>query len=542
MQLRFSLSALLALVPLFGSVQFQPSTPVVEVQDFVEIAVKSTAVADNPFLDFALRGTLIGPDGTSNTIDGFCDSPDGSLHKIRLLATKPGRYRYVLKFDNGKERGSSEGTFTAASSKRRGLLRVDPEHPFHFVWSGTDEHYFWNGLTTYALLGWNDDEYIRKIIDRAAAMKVNRLRVTLIGPRVADASRWYEPVKPSSQFHFLFGPWPAGDPGNIPNPKWDVTRFDPSFFQKAERAIRAARERDVIISVIFFLDGEDAGADPFGKSRMFGDDARRYYRYVNARLGAYTNVTWDVTNEWHLFRNAWWVEQMGTYLRSLDPYHHLISTHGRGDFPWALSQWPDFALYQIWDESGGYEPMRKRRDAQLATGHPFPQINEEYGYEDHYPEKWGGNRRPPARNADSRRRLAWEIAMAGCYQTTGEKANRNGDGKAPATPGGWVNGGFDDSMQMLEGFRHMVDFFESIPYWRLEPTGQRVLEEAGVRYVVYSPVGGKETVALAAGRYRVRRFDPRSGIWSELGTADGGNWTTPADEPGKDVVFLLEKN
>jgi hypothetical protein len=534
----------------FSAVKFVPVSGNIDTQEFVEVEVRSEPSASNPFTSFALRGALRTPDGKTLAVDGFCDAPDGSVHRIRFLAVRPGAYSYELQFDNGREKGAYRGSFNANASRRKGLLAVDAEHPFHFLWSGTGGRYFWNGLTTYALLGWKNDDYIGEIVDRAAAYKVNRLRVSLIGPRVADASRWYEPVKPSEQFRFLFGPWPAADPQNVSNPKWDVSRFDTVFFGKAEKAIRKARERDVIISVIFFLDGADAGADPFGKAGMFGDDIRRYYRYVNARLGAYTNVTWDVTNEWHLFRNAWWVEQMGTYLKSIDPYKHLISTHGRGDFPWELSQWPDFALYQIWDEAGGYEPMLKRRQAQLATGHPFPQINEEYGYEDHYPVKWGGNRRPPARSADNRRRLAWEITMAGCYQTTGEKANRNGDGNAPATPGGWINGGFDDSMRMLDGYRKMVEFFESMPYWKLQPVSPasaakpdapRVLAEPGVRYVVYLPAGGQHALPLQPGSYRARRYDPRAGTWSNLGEVQGGEWTTPAAPVGSDVAYVVEK-
>ncbi len=530
-----------------GAVRFEPSSNAVEAQEFVEIVVHSAKSAQNPFQRFALRGTLRTPDAAALSVDGFCDSPDGSLHRIRFLAVKPGSYSYDLQFEQGTEKAIYSGTFTAKPSRRKGLVAVDRENPFHFVWSGTGEHYFWNGLTTYALLGWKDDNYIGEIIQRAARLKINRLRMTLIGPRVADASRWYEPVRPSDQFQFLFGPWPAGEPGNVHAPKWDVSRFDTAYFRKVEKALLKAREANVVISVVFFLDGEDEGADPFGKAAMFGDDARRYYRYVNARFGAYTSVSWDVTNEWHLFRNAWWVEQFGSYLKSIDPYHHLLSTHGRGDFPWSLSQWPDMALYQIWDESGGYEAMLKRRQAQLATGHPFPQINEEYGYEDHYPVKWGGNRRPPARSADNRRRLAWEITMAGCYQTTGEKANRNGDGQGPPTPGGWINGGFDDSMHMLEGYRRMVEFFEAFPYWRLQPVQRdgapaRLLAEPGVRYVVYLPEGGKDRVVLAAGRYRVRSYDPRSGEWKDAGIAGGGDWATPESVAGGDVVYLLGKS
>lgn len=547
---RLSVFALHASLTCAAAVRFTPASQSMETQEFVEVTAESEGTQANAFTSFFLRGTLQTPADEKLAIDGFCDAPDGSIHRIRFLAKQPGVYNYSLVFDNGKEQSTYAGSFTARASKRTGLLALDPEHPFHFVWSGTGEHYFWNGLTTYGLLGWRDERYIAQIIGRAADYSINRLRVSLIGPRVADASRWYEPVKPSDRFRFLFGPWPAADPDNIAQPRWDVSRFDLSFFQKVERTVKEARAKDVIISVIFFLDGADAGADPFGKAGMFGPDIYRYYRYVNARLGSYSNVTWDLTNEWHLFRNAWWVEQMGTYLKSIDPYKHLVSTHGKGDFPWAVSQWPDFALYQLWDEEGGYDAMLKRRQAQLATGHPLPQINEEYGYEDHYPVKWGGNRRPPARNADSRRRLAWEITMAGCYQTTGEKANRNGDGQAPATPGGWTNGGFDDSMHLLDGYRGLAKFFQSIPYWKLEPVlptqgskpaQARVLAEPGVRYVVYVPDGSQQTVQLGAGSYRCRKYGPTDMKWADLADAQGESWTTPLSESQADVAYLLER-
>ncbi len=102
----------------------------------------------------------------------------------------------------------------------------------------------------------------------------------------------------------------------------------------------------------------------------------------------------------------------------------------------------------------------------------MPQINEEYGYEDHYP-RWGGNRKWPARTADNRRRLAWEMVMAGGYQTTGERAD-TGTGWGADTGGGWINGRGDDSMVMLQGYAHMVDFFTSIPWWTLNPDDELI--------------------------------------------------------------------
>jgi hypothetical protein len=201
---------------------------------------------------------------------------------------------------------------------------------------------------------------------------------------------------------------------------------------------------------------------------MGGEDEQRYYRYAVARLAAFSNVMWDVTNEYHLFRTEEWTNKMGAFIRQCDPYDHVMSVHGHGQFPFRTSEWADFAMYQSWDEHGGYRFMLNHRLQQQKTGRPMPQVNEEYGYEDHYPAGWGGGRKAPARSAETRRRLAWGMYMAGGYQTTGERAD-TGTGWGPDTGGGWINGRGDDSMTMLEGYGHIVDFFTALPWWRLEP-------------------------------------------------------------------------
>jgi hypothetical protein len=57
-------------------------------------------------------------------------------------------------------------------------VRVDPEHPFHFVREGTGKHWFWNSTTPYMLLGW-DDESIATSIHRLADLGINRVRVAV---------------------------------------------------------------------------------------------------------------------------------------------------------------------------------------------------------------------------------------------------------------------------------------------------------------------------------------------------------------------------
>jgi hypothetical protein len=369
--------------------------------------------------------------------------------------------------------------------------------------------------------------------------------------------RWKEPMIVSNEaFQYRLEPWPAARPMDIENPGYDVSRFNVEFFRKVERMLAHARASNLQVSLIFALDVRDKGVDPFGKENMGNADEQRYYRYCVARFGAFANVWWDVINEWHLCRDEAWVAKMGALVKEWDPYDHLTSVHGKERFPFAAQKWVDYVMFQSWDEAGAYDFMLKARDAQRATGRPLPIINEEYGYEDHYPYPWGGKRVWPARIGENRARLAWEMTMAGGYQTTGERANVAG-------MGGWITGRGNDEMTMLAAYARMRSFFESFAWWKLEPHPELVtgeskalpviesgapiapalcLAQPGERYVIYLRQGGTATLQLAAGRYAVKRYNPRTGLSVSAGEAEGSRtWTSPAVADTEPWVFLLEK-
>jgi len=526
--------------------KFSQSAGAVGTFDFVEVTLKlERPGALNPFTDAELGGEFSMEGGGPLRVDGFCDSDDGSLYRIRFMPLKPGRYVYTATFRSGDLVFSKQGRFRARDARQPGVVRVDGQHPFHFVYEGTGAHYFWNSTTTYQILGWDDDTLL-KSIERLARLGVNRVRVALCG-RTEGGQRWSEPlVVRTKKFDFKMEPWPAARPDDLKNPGYDVTRFNLAHWRKADRLLRRARDLGVQVSLIFYVDGRDAGVDPFGHEGMGGPDEQRYYRYVVARCGAFANVMWDVANEYRHFRNDAWAEQMGSFIKECDPYDHLTSVHGHGDFRFRASKWADFAMYQSWDEHGGYAFMLKNREEQAKTGRPMPQVNEEYGYEDHYPTGWGENRRPPARSADSRRRLAWEITMAGCHQTTGERADR-GTGAGADTGGGWINGRGDDTMVMLHGYRHLMDFFKSFAWWTCEPRpdlagkNAHCLAAAGKIYVVYLPKGGSTELKLEPGVYNTRWFNPRNGAFTKLSDAAGPAWSSPVAPDASDWALLLER-
>jgi hypothetical protein len=259
-------------------------------------------------------------------------------------------------------------------------------------------------------------------------------------------------------------------------------------------------------------------------------------------------VMWDVTNEYHLFRSEAWAETMGTFLRQADPYNHLTSIHGNADFPFRASPWVDFLMVQNWDECGGYYAMRQNADRQAKTGFVKPQINEEYGYEDHYPE-WGcgslGKRTSPARNAQNRARIAWEICMAGAYQTTGERADR-GTGAGADTGGGWINGRGDSTMVLLRYHAILHDVFRSVSWWRMTPHpelthhGTLCLTAPDNRQYLLYVQSGTPTLLTPKQSYSVRVVDIWTGQSRNLPDFAGGVWIGPQDL-GSDVAVLFEE-
>jgi hypothetical protein len=502
----------------------------VEVFDFQEITltIDKPNKGLNPFKQAQLTATFTSGKGESNTVEGFCDSQDGSVYKIRFMPAKAGIYQFGLKFiQNGKSQQAS-GTFEAIASARRGLLRLDSEHPWHLKFDD-GSHYFWNGTTAYWMLGLKNEAEIMASIDRLANYGINRIRVAING-RAHGGDRWSEPtVVESKNFTFKLNPWLAEKPDDLDAPNFDVTRFEVGHWQKLDRLVAKARERGVIVSIIFYVDGLDHACDPFKKANMGNDDEQMYYAYAAARYSAYENIMWDIANEYHLFRTPEWADNIGRFLKSKDPYNHLISVHGKADFPFRKSPWVDVVMYQSWDECGGYEFMMNARQLQAETGRILPTINEEYGYEGHYPP-WGcgataAKERPDGRSGLNRSQLAWEICMTGSYQTTGETAEY-GTGAGEDTGGGWINGRGNDKMTMLRYYKIMKEAFEQTQYWKMSPrnelvnSGNLCLANEGQEYLIYSRLQHCRVRLPKDQRYRVVMLNPQTGQQTQLPDAN----------------------
>jgi hypothetical protein len=353
-------------------------------------------------------------------------------------------------------------------------------------------------------------------------------------------------------FTYFLRPWVAESPESFDRPGIDFTRFNVPYWQKWERMLRFARDRNVIISVIQDISTHKA------QPAVGSEDERRYLRYAVARLSAFSNVTWDLGDDLDSFRDEKWAHETGSLLLSWDPYKHLASSHPvHRENQDRASDWFGFTSIQNWSRRQ-HELMLEERQIQIKTGRIIPQTNEEYGYEDHYP-RWAPQ--PDGDSAETLRQMAWEVAMAGAYGTAGESARR-GTNVWPDTGGGWINGRGDDTMVMLKGYEHMVDFFTSFEWWKTEPhdelvnNGAYCLAEPGEIYAVYLPqrpiCGNREafehkkecgdvTLKLEPGTYDATWFSAFTGERIPLPPVQGPSWTLPKTPGWLDWALLLQK-
>jgi hypothetical protein len=467
--------------------------------DYVEIlASVASPDARNCFTDASLTGSLETADGAHHwTVEGFCDATDASVFRIRFMPSVAGRYKYSVTYQQDGFTRSTSGQFLAVEAHRRGILGVDPQYPWHFIWQGTGEHYFFNGTTAYWLVGWRDDHVIQFSVDRLHRLKVNRMRVTLAGRE--DVTFFGEPVMTGPNFTVYTAAWPAQNADDPLHPGFDYTRYNLSYWQRFERMLKFARDRDMIISVV--LDMNDSKLHPEAGS----EDERRFIRYAIDRFGAFSNITWDLGDDLDSYRDERWTHDTGIYLQERDPWKHLETSHPAvsNAHQDRAASWFGFTSYQDWS--------RDQHDS-----------------------------------SDTLRRTAWEIVMAGAYQTSGETVRR-GTNVGADMGGGWFNGRGDDTMTMFLGYGHMVDFFTGFEWWKTNPhdelvnEGNYCLADPGQTYAIYLPKGGQVTLKLEPGRYRAHWFSAVTGEKIDLPPVDGSSWTSPAAPDANDWAILLER-
>ena len=103
------------------AVSFSQNQSSVDSYAFVEVEMRVSAPdAANPFTDVTVEADFGPKRAPRLTVDGFCDSADGSIYLVRFMPTKPGEYEYSIRFRQGAFEKTHSGAFRAVDGRRRG--------------------------------------------------------------------------------------------------------------------------------------------------------------------------------------------------------------------------------------------------------------------------------------------------------------------------------------------------------------------------------------------------------------------------------------
>jgi len=439
-----------------------------------DFAFRSTRRHANPF-KVRFGAEVRGPGGPAFTTLGFYDG--SRVWKVRIAPNAEGQWSLVTRSDDRSLDGRHLA-FTCVANENpsvHGGLRVDPEHPHHFLFEDGTRHFLMGYECDWLwALDMRDPTLptLSRFLDKLAAHGFNHV---ILNAYAHDCA-WQQGRTGDDDY----GPPPSfAWQGSNARPRHD--RFNLRYWRHYDRVVGALHRRGIAAHILIKVYNKMVR---WPEPASLNDDV--YFRWLVARYAAYPNVIWDFSKEAHNETDLAYKRGRLRLLREADPYRRLITVHD-DDRAYDANAYDPFADFRSDQQHSDWHAtiVRQRRL------HKWPVVNVEFGYE-HGP---GGPDdltyrvgQPPEEVC----RRAWEICMAGGYTAyyytyTAWDVIRPDD-----TPPGYAH------------FRRLREFFEGTRYWLMEPSDHLVsaghcLANPGEEYVVFLDQPTVFTLELARG-------------------------------------------
>jgi len=356
----------------------------------------------NPFNDTSLSADFT--NGKEKVkVDGFYDG--NGQYKLRFMPEKTGEWHFKTTSNNRSLHGK-EGKFICveASGDNHGPVKVADTYHFKYA---DGKRYYPFGTTLYA---WTHqpEELENMTLKTLASAPFNKVRMCVF-------PKFYSGVENEPTYY----PFEKKGENRGKDGKtkfvWDLSKFDPVFFQHLEKRIDDLRVLGIEADVIIFhpYDKGHWGFDSLGK-----ENDLRYIKYLTARLSSFRNVWWSMANEFDYIktkpREVWDVYSKAVV--KADPYRHLLSIHNGSVY---FDNWkPEFTHVSI---QNGSVVEDFGRATLLRDVFFRPMLYDEVCYEGDLPQRWGHL------SGEEMTSAFWQGVIAGTYVTHGETYKNSGD-------------------------------------------------------------------------------------------------------------------
>lgn len=313
-----------------------PNSTTVGLYQKLELTVDVAATYDNPYDpdDVALDAAFTAPSGKSISVPGFfmvkqrrevhegheLMIPEGNgTWQVRFAPTETGRYTWRLTLrDRTGELSGGEGAFTAKRSRSQGFVRQSKADPHYFAFdSGQGYFAIGHNLPIYHTSGQLGDEAMRRFA--AAGENYNRWWMSSSGFGI----EWMDKLG-----------WYRQDAAARVDLMLDLAQQLGLYYMMCMDTHQDFREGGWERNPYNVKNG---GPCQTAGDWFTNETARQLYqkrlRYTVARWGYSPSVLcWEFGNEFEGWADSPneiklpWHKEMADYLRSLDPFGHLITT------------------------------------------------------------------------------------------------------------------------------------------------------------------------------------------------------------------------
>ena len=335
------------------------NAPQVRQWDIFEISLQAKSHR-NPF-DEQVAADFISGEKTVHVL-GFYDGND--TYRIRFMPPSQGMWHYETDSEL-RDLNAKTGEFFCMPPAAGQHGPVMPVNTFHFAYAdGTP--FVPIGTTAYGWVNQRSDALQEQTLASLKASPFNRVRMMVLpikyGPD--NIPRWF--------------PFEKNEDGT-----WNYDHPDPEYFQHIEKRLGDLREMGIEAELILFH-SRDSGLTHFDHMPASADD--RYLRYVVARFSSFSNVWWNLANEFDAMR----YKQEGDWDRFFhiiaaeDPVQHPRSVHQMHRYYDVTQPWVTYMSIQ---NGGAVSKFGLPDSFRVASQKPV--IFDEIEYEGTNPVSWG---------------------------------------------------------------------------------------------------------------------------------------------------------
>ena len=285
-------------------------TAAVGTYDVYEITIGHPVSYANNWDDVIVNAVFTGPQTIK--INGFYY--DTNIWKVRFAPPLPGKWTYAITFTTPSGSYTAGGTLNAIPSATKGFLKRHPNDPFRLIFAdgtlfngiGIEDCILDDNTDGTPLNDWGLDGNFAPARSHGTRVGLDKyMNAYAVNGAGFNLYRW---TTDNCSFRLYNSITETGNSYDVKAGMWGDT------------LVQTLRKNKMRIWMDFF--GPPVFNNITGSTPLQEAAVKKYINYVVARYGAYADI-WELFNE--NFASSYYINTVTAYIRSIDPYHRLIS-------------------------------------------------------------------------------------------------------------------------------------------------------------------------------------------------------------------------